>query len=349
MTKHTLSFVGAFILLLLVSYSAQAQQGNSIRGRVRAPSGNTLPRVVVDLQTGNGLPAGKTVANDEGDFYFSGLTETSYQVTVSALDFETITEPVDFSNNVDENRPGETRMIEIMLTPNPTTRLAPGRVTFAQDVPPLARSTYERGLKLYREGKTQESVAAMQDAIKIFPDYFNAHFALGSELMKLGRFNEAITEFDYARRVNPKDDRVYLAFGIIMMQQKKYAVAARIFTEAANLNPKDPQYPLMRGVSLIAHALTIVPAKSKADDDERTFALAEAEKSLLHAYEMSGKTLAIVHQHRARIYEKRGDRASAANELEQYLRKNPRDKNARAIREGIKKLRTPTPANNSQQ
>jgi regulator of sirC expression with transglutaminase-like and TPR domain len=47
-----------------------------------------------------------------------------------------------------------------------------------------------------------------------------------------------------------------------------------------------------------------------------------------------------VHLQLARLYEKRGDRARAAGELEEYLKKSPDAKNAPAIREAIKKLKT---------
>jgi regulator of sirC expression with transglutaminase-like and TPR domain len=61
---------------------------------------------------------------------------------------------------------------------------------------------------------------------------------------------------------------------------------------------------------------------------------------LQRAYELSGKKLAEVHLQLARLYEKKGDRTRAANELEQYVRQSPDDKRATEIREAIKKLRS---------
>ena len=79
------------------------------------------------------------------------------------------------------------------------------------------------------------------------------------------------------------------------------------------------------------------PAKT----EERNYALTEAEKSLARAYQLSERKLAAVHLQLARLHERRGDRARAADELEQYLRQSPDLKNAPAIREAIKTLRTP--------
>ena len=140
-------------------------------------------------------------------------------------------------------------------------------------------------------------------------------------------------------RVNPKDDRVYDLFARVLAQQHKYAVAARVYAEAARLNPDEPQYPFAQGVALIDQGATIDPSRSKASADERAYAFAEAEKALMRAYQISFRKLAEVHLQLARLYEKEGDRARAADELEAYLRKAPGAKNADAIRQAIKTLR----------
>lgn len=66
-----------------------------------------------------------------------------------------------------------------------------------------------------------------------------------------------------------------------------------------------------------------------------------AEKSLTQAFELSGNKLAAVHLQLARLYEKKGDRARAADELDSYLKMAPDDKKADAIRAAIKTLRSP--------
>ena len=63
-----------------------------------------------------------------------------------------------------------------------------------------------------------------------------------------------------------------------------------------------------------------------------------AERDLAKAFELSGKKLPAAHLQLARLYEKKGDRARAADELEQYLRMAPDDRKADAIRSAIKTL-----------
>ncbi len=65
----------------------------------------------------------------------------------------------------------------------------------------------------------------------------------------------------------------------------------------------------------------------------------EVEAALAEAFELSGRKLSAVHQQLARVYERRGEPARAADELEKYLRANPGLKNAEAVRQAVKALR----------
>ncbi len=190
-----------------------------------------------------------------------------------------------------------------------------------------------------KDGKNEDALVSLRKAIAVFPDYFQAHFILAGELIKQSKYNDAIAELDQARRINPKDDRVYQSFGSILMQQHKYSVAAAVFAEASRLNPREPEYPLMRGQALLAQAASIDPSQSKDAVTARDGALNDAEADITKAYLLSGKKLASAHLLLASVYEKKGDRSRAANELENYLRENPQTKSAEAIREAIKKLR----------
>jgi len=342
--NHRLSALTLFGLILF-SFSdvtVTRAQGHSIRGKVRSSSGFNLPRITVDLQTGNGALIQQTVTNNEGDFFFSGLSENSYAVATSAPDFNPSLEHVEFSRAITADAPGETRTVEITLNAKGGVRPPRAGLNFVQNVPKAARDSFDLGTKLSREGKSTEAVASLQAALKIFPDYFDARFVLAHEFIKASNFNDAISQLNEATRINPKDDRVFYSFGMILMQQRKYAVAARIFAEAARLSPGDPQYPLKRGTALIEQVAMIDPARDKTAAADLSYIYSEAEKDLARAFALSGKKLADSQLQLARLYEKKGDRARAATALEQYLKLSPNLKNAAAVREAIARLRTPT-------
>lgn len=328
------------VLVFCAAAPARAQGGHNIRGKVRNAAGVNVSRATVTLEH-NGAMVDQTVANNEGDFSFTSLTETSYTVIASAPDYTPASESVDFVRPTGPNEAGESRTVEITLTAKGGVRPPRAGLNFAQNVPGKARDAFESGIKFTRENKSAEAVAAYENAIKIFPDYFDAHFVLASELAREGKFDDAIKHLDEARRINPKDDRVYDLFARVMRQQHKYAVAARIYAEAGRLNPNEPQYLVLQAASLIDQGMTIDPAQSKAAADERAFAFEEAAKALDRADQLSNHKLAEVHLQRARLYEKKGERARAADELEQYLRKSPDAKNAAALRQAIKTLREP--------
>jgi tetratricopeptide (TPR) repeat protein len=295
--------------------------------------------VIVEIQTGTGMMINQTVTNNEGDFSIAGLSLTSYIVIASAPGYKKASEHVEFVRTVGPEDPGELRTVEIILSPIDEERTPPPSNRFAQDVPKNARDAFDRGMKLSRDGKSQEAVASLREATSLFPQYFDAHLALGNELIRIARHEEAIGELEQARRINAKDDRVYQSFGLVLMEQKKYAVAAAVLAEASRLNPTNPQPLLMRATALIDHASVIDPKSSGKAADERDQALRSAEKDLKRADELSGKKLAAVHLQMARLHEKRGERAEAARELERYLELTPGAPNADAIREAIKKLR----------
>lgn len=337
MTLRKLILSSLTLLFFSGSYGAFAQSGNTLRGKVRDASGRAMAQVIVELQTGNGQPINQAVTTNEGDFFFTGLTDPSYNIVISTPDYHPLNERVEFFKHTSPQQPGETRTVEFTLTPKKGggVPLKSTRPAFAQNVPQGARDAMDRAMKLSREGKSEQSIVAMQEAINIFADYFDAHFALANEWMKAGKMDEAIGELEKARQINPKDDRVYQVFGLALSRQKKYIVAAAVFNEAARLNPTDPQILLLRATALIDHATTLDPSNS-----EREQVFTEAQKVLNQAFEMSGKKLSTTHLQMARIYERRGERAKAADELERYLRETPDVKNADAIREGIKKLRS---------
>ncbi len=215
------------------------------------------------------------------------------------------------------------------------------RVEFTQNVPSAARGMFDRAVAMSKAGKGALALTLLAESLKVYPDYFDARLALGNELFIAGRPTEAMTEFEHARRINPKDDQVYLSVGLVMMQQKRYNIAASVFADASLLNPNEPLHRLMRGIALIRQASTISPSSSRNSAAESDFLYRRAEEALTQAFDLSGRRLPEVYLYRALIYEKRGERARSADELEQYLQANSGAENAEAIRQAIRKLRDP--------
>ncbi len=220
-------------------------------------------------------------------------------------------------------------------------------VGFTQNVPTAARGMLDRGVAMSKAGKGALALTLFGESLKVYPDYFDARLALGNELFKAGRLKEAMTEFEHARRINPRDDQVYLSVGLVMMQQKRYNIAASVFADGSLLNPNEPLHRLMRGIALIRQAATINPSSTGNSAAVRDTIYKSAEEALTQALDLSGRRLSEVYLYRALIYEKRGERARSADELEQYLQANSAGENAEAIRQAIRKLRDPAASSQS--
>ena len=323
----------AFVTLLFTSLSAVAQNGNNVlQGKVITPSG-TQPIAPVRVKlTFNGRPILETFTDLSGRFSFPGLGHGTYQLMAEGdgVNYETTTVYADVSAF---GSSGQSFTQDIQLRPvshKPANQ--PGVVNaFKQSVPEAAKQALELGVKLSEEGKTEPAVEKMREAIKIFPDYFDAHLQLGNTFLKVEQFNDAIAELDLARTINPNDERAYQSFGRLLMKQRNFPVAVAVFAEAARLNPSDPLNAVMRATALIHQAA--------GTNDDRAYLLSRAEVAIGQAATLSDNKLKPDSMTLALFYDLKGQPEKAASELESYLQKNPQLKNSEAIQSEIRRLR----------
>lgn len=329
MRWRTLLSLLALVSLVQTTVFAQT---NTLRGKVRSIDGRTVNNAIVELRLGGGAMISQTVTRNDGDFLFSSLASGEYEVAVMVAGYEPTVQVARFNEN-DRMSFSEVVNMEILIKPKrEVVLLAPG-TNFAQDVPRPARAAYEKAMARLREGKSAEGMAALQEAIANFNDYFDAHFALGKELFRSGKNNEALEAFERARQINDRQDAVYYMFGLVMMQERKYSIAEYAFREATRLNATS-------AASHFYHAQSLIELAVRGNEQgQRVADLSAADLELDRAWENSNKRLTMVYLQRARIHETRGDREAAARDLESFLKAEPDAKNGAAIREAIGKLR----------
>jgi tetratricopeptide (TPR) repeat protein len=321
----------AFSLVLLSGATAFAQN-NTLRGKVRSTNGVTVNNAIVELRVGGGGMISQTVTRNDGDFAFTNLASGEYEVAVTIAGYEPTVQMARF-NQSDRMNFSEVVNIEVLIRPKreivPTT---PG-TNFVQDVPKPARAAYERAMTRLREGKSDEAVAALREAIANFNDYFDAHFALGKEMFRAGKDNEALEALERARQINDRQDAVYHLFGLVMMKEGKFGVAEYAFGEATRLNANSV-------ASRFYHAQALIELALRGKDERQSAAdLSAADQELSRAWDISEKRLTAIYLQRARIHEKRGEKEAAARDLESYLKAEPEAKNGATIRAAIEKLR----------
>jgi len=326
-----------FLFVFLACFSLASAQ-SVLSGRVLTPSG-TQPTAPVRVKlTFNGRAINETFTDLSGRFSFPGVTRGTYQLTAEGdgINFETTTVYADVAAF---GSAPQSFTQDIQLRPIAHKAVAqPGVVNaFKQNVPEAARQALATGVKLAAEGKTEPAIENIRNAIKIFPDYFDAHLELGNIFIKAEQFNDAIAELDLARQVNPNDERCYQSFGLLLMKQRNFAMAVAIFGEAARLNPANPMNAVMKATALI-HQAAVTPESALATEN-RSYLLGRADLALAQAADLSENKLKPDTMTMALFYELKGEPEKAAAELESYLKKSPQMKNSAAIQDEIKRLR----------
>jgi Flp pilus assembly protein TadD len=97
------------------------------------------------------------------------------------------------------------------------------------------------GNALQYQGKLEQSIAESREALRLRPDYPEAHNNLGAALEGQGRPEEAIAEFRQALRLKPDYPEAHLNVSIALARQGKLEEAIAEHRQALRLRPDYPE------------------------------------------------------------------------------------------------------------
>ena len=300
---------------------------HTIRGKVFLPSG-AMPdqriRVVLELSTG-GI-AGEVFTDSVGNFEFRSMPSNSYRVVVPSdhQSFETTTEIVEVYGNF-----SRTFLVQIYLKDKDngiktTTKDRLLSVAEMQEVPKLAKKSYEQGLKRARDNKPEEAIKQFEEAIKAFPDYLLAINKMGEQYVALNRLEDAQANFERAIVVNGKYALARINLGMLLVKQQRYPEAIEQLEAANHLDESYPMCHLHLGLALM---------------DKQPPEIDRAERELQRAVEAGGKDFSYVHLHLFNLNLRRKSLDKAAAQLEAYLKESPEAPNAPQVREKLGQLK----------
>ena len=147
---------------------------------------------------------------------------------------------------------------------------------------------------------------------------------MGSEYLKTGNGQLAIDTFAAGLKIAPEDPALRLNYGIALLNQKQYAAAE---TELRLAIEKSKVY------SVAAHYYLGVVLVSEHRTDEARAIFEEMLKN-------GGDKLPLVHRYLGGIYLQNKQYRQAADELDVYLKLDPKAADAEKIRETIKDSRS---------
>lgn len=322
------------VLVLCVSASAQIERRvveenadktgrGSIRGRVVLAGGAFVSESIkITLQT-----LRETISviysDSQGQFEFPSLLPGNYKLEIEGdrQRFEVGTESV----QVFKGAPSivsltlKEKISSVKLTATAKTASVK---ELAQDIPSGARKEFAKASKAANEGKAEEAMTHLRNAIALYPEFVMAHNDLGAQLLGLGKLDEAARELRKAIALDDKAFNPRLNLGIVLVQQHKFAEATNILGGALALEPGSPAARLYSGLALMALGN-----------------FETAEKDLKTAYQIGGAQYALALFHLGQLYMSKGNQALALQSFERYLNDEPNAGNADQVRKMIAVLR----------
>jgi len=108
----------------------------------------------------------------------------------------------------------------------------------AREVAPAgSMANNDRGIELTRQGRPEEAVAFFEEALRINPEFAEAHYNLGTLLARGGRLDEAIRHLEDAVRLGPANADSRVNLGVALASRGDRERATTLFLEAIAIDP----------------------------------------------------------------------------------------------------------------
>lgn len=289
---------------------------NIIQGRVHFPTGQAAGNapIKVSLESVSSFGSMSTATDQDGSFRFRGLSAGSYTVVVDAgAQFDKAREAV----NIDPESRGRVVQVAIQLHP----KIDAANPAFA-GVPQSALKLYEKGTVAAKKGDSKAAAEFLSQAVAAHPNFPIALSDLGFQYMKLNETDKAGETYQALLKLKPDDPMAHLNLGIVMFNKKKVEDAESHLRKALELKSAGPMAHYYLG-------LTLVSAK-RYDEATKEFEATVAN---------GGENLALAHKYLGGLYMGVKKNREAADELEKYLKLDPKAPDADRIKGTIKDLR----------
>lgn len=333
----------ATCLFLSAVVVAQAQSGvdstgtggrHSISGRLVFPSGQRADLQLKVRLESPGLGELSVLSDMNGGFSFKGLRAGNYAVVIEGGDhFDNVREAVFIEpyNIAPRLAVGSVApmsrpiTVQIYLRPKPTAPITkPGVLNAAlATVPRPAVELYEKGVGFAQQGETEKAIDHLKRAVALHANFGLALNELGVQYLKRGNLDEAADTFGKVLKLAPDAPEPSLNYGIVLLNQKKFTEAETQLRGAVKLN----------ATSFTAHqyfGISLIYVKN----------FPEAETELRRAIELGGPKASQAHYYLGGLYWKAGNFRQAADELDTYLKLEPKAPNAEKVRTTVKELRS---------
>lgn len=322
LTLVTFSFIAAALTVHAQGITPGSSRGltsgdgsNVIQGRVLFPPGQSGVPVKVNLESsGSSFGSWSAVTDQDGAFRFNAIRAGTYSVVVDAgSQYEKAREPI----TLDPESNGRVAQVVVELH----FKVDAANPAFA-GVPQNALSLYQKGAAAAAKGDSKAAVQFLSQAVEAYPSFAIALSDLAFQYMKLNQMDKAGDTYEALLKLKPNDATAHLNLGIVMFNKKKFEDAEMHLRKALDLNSTGPTGHYYLG-------LTLISLKHYNE------ALTQFETTIANG----GDNLALAHKYLGGLYMSTHKNKEAADELEKYLKLDPKAPDADRIKGTIKDLR----------
>lgn len=245
----SIKFIAVFLFpISIFSQLLEPGSGISVSGEIRAGRSVNTDRLFIDLQPMDSSGATSRVAADsEGRFTIEDITPGVYRLQVLA-------------------QPGGDPLYEMPVQVNaftgPLTVEIPSRaesrpISGVVSVQQLLHTPSEKALRAFTEAgqysnshELAKAIEKLELAIRLDPDFREAHVNLGAQYARLGRFQEAMTHFRTSIQISP-DPKAYSNLALCYLKLEQYDDAQTFARKALDLDPANtPARTILRAAQV---------------------------------------------------------------------------------------------------
>lgn len=196
-------------------------------------------------------------------------------------------------NNASVSDPWEELRLRLGATPNTPTATPASQADHLVPVsqlriPPKAIKEFERSQKAFQSGDLRSSTEHLQKALQIYPDFIQAHNALGLRFIQRGDYEKAVAEHQAALAIDAHFAQTHqdLALALLLLNRSQEAEAEA--RQAIDLDPQAPASSYVLGRALLAQRRVTPEAIEMLHQSENAFP--NASLVLAQIYFTKGQT-----------------------------------------------------------
>ena len=236
-------------LILLSAFSIAAGQSASVTGEVSSETSVDFTGMQAELQsaTGLGSPPEHSDVGYDGRFEIRNVPDGEYNLTLKTSSGTTIYREVVRLTSFE-------RRLTIRLRGERVQRPVSGLVSVQQlqhNPPKAARKAFEKGIRLYEKHDVEGSLASLQKAVELDPEYAQAFNNLGARYMMLGRLNESVAAFRRSVELDPYSSITHANLAQALISRGEPADAELAARRGVDLDRSDARGAYMLGLSLV--------------------------------------------------------------------------------------------------